>query len=198
MGKTKKTLMKYYVLFGPPGAGKGTFAKLLVHNRGYYHISTGDLLRKEIAAGTPLGRQAKDLIEKGNLVPDEVVCGMIRSEFDSNSGVRGFLLDGFPRTTAQAEALDEMLKERGAALDRVVSIYISDADVRKRIKGRALIENRADDADDETITNRIRTYHEKTEPVINYYKAQNKYVEVITDPDGSIEDNYAKVAALID
>ncbi len=198
MGKTKKTLMKYYVLFGPPGAGKGTFAKLLVHNRGYYHISTGDLLRKEIAAGTPLGRQAKDLIEKGNLVPDEVVCGMIRSEFDSNSGVRGFLLDGFPRTTAQAEALDEMLKERGAALDRVVSIYISDADVRKRIKGRALIENRADDADDQTITNRIRTYHEKTEPVINYYKAQNKYVEVITDPDGSIEDNYAKVAALID
>ncbi len=198
MGKTKKTLMKYYVLFGPPGAGKGTFAKLLVHNRGYYHISTGDLLRKEIAAGTPLGRQAKDLIEKGNLVPDEVVCGMIRSEFDSNSGVRGFLLDGFPRTTAQAEALDEMLKERGAALDRVVSIYISDADVRKRIKGRALIENRADDADDQTITNRIRTYHEKTEPVINYYKAQNKYVEVITDPDGSIEDNYAKVAAQID
>ncbi len=190
--------MKYYVLFGPPGAGKGTFAKLLVHNRGYYHISTGDLLRKEIAAGTQLGRQAKDLIEKGNLVPDEVVCGMIRSEFDSNSGVRGFLLDGFPRTTAQAEALDEMLKERGAALDRVVSIYISDADVRKRIKGRALIENRADDADDQTITNRIRTYHEKTEPVINYYKAQNKYVEVITDPDGSIEDNYAKVAALID
>ena len=188
--------MKYYVLFGPPGAGKGTFAKLLVENKGYYHISTGDLLRKEIAAGTELGLQAKDLIEHGNLVPDEVVCGMIRSEFAANPDVRGFLLDGFPRTVTQAEALDKMLAEIGASVDRVVSIHITDEVVRQRIKGRALVENRADDADDEIISTRIRNYHEKTEPVINYYKAQDKYVEV--EADGTIPENYAKVEVLVD
>ena len=188
--------MKYYVLFGPPGAGKGTFAKLLVENKGYYHISTGDLLRKEIAAGTELGLQAKSLIEKGNLVPDEVVCGMIRSEFAANPGVRGFLLDGFPRTVAQAGALDKILSDMGQSLDRVVSIYITDEEVRRRIKGRAMVENRADDADDEIISTRIRNYHEKTEPVINYYKAQDKYFEVIAD--GTIEQNYAKVEKLVD
>ena len=188
--------MKYYVLFGPPGAGKGTFAKLLVEHKGYYHISTGDLLRKEIAAGTPLGLEAKSLIEKGNLVPDEVVCGMIRSEFAANTGVRGFLLDGFPRTVAQAGALDKILSEMGAELTRVVSVYITDDEVRRRIKGRAMVENRADDADDEIITTRIKNYHEKTEPVINYYKAQDKYFEVVAD--GTIEQNYKKVEALID
>ena len=188
--------MKYYVLFGPPGAGKGTFAKLLVENKGYYHISTGDLLRKEIAAGTELGLQAKSLIEKGNLVPDEVVCGMIRSEFAANPGVRGFLLDGFPRTVAQAEALDKILSDMGQSLDRVVSIYITDEEVRRRIKGRALVENRADDADDEIISTRIKNYHEKTEPVINFYKAQDKYFEVIAD--GTIQQNYAKVEKLVD
>ena len=188
--------MKYYVLFGPPGAGKGTFAKILVENRGYFHISTGDLLRKEIAAGTPLGLEAKSLIEKGSLVPDDVVCGMIRSAFASNQDVRGFLLDGFPRTVAQAEALDKMLAEIGGGVDRVVSIHITDEVVRQRIKGRALVENRADDADDEIISTRIKNYHEKTEPVINFYKAQGKYFEVVAD--GSIEQNYKKVEALVD
>ena len=188
--------MKYYVLFGPPGAGKGTFAKLLVQNKGYFHISTGDLLRNEIASGTPLGLEAKSLIERGNLVPDEVVCGMIRTQFSSNPGVRGFLLDGFPRTVAQAEALDKILTDIGQSLDRVVSIYITDEEVRRRIKGRALVENRADDADDEIITTRIKNYHEKTEPVINFYKAQGKYFEVVAD--GTIEQNYKKVEALID
>jgi len=188
--------MKYYVLFGPPGAGKGTFAKLLVQNKGYFHISTGDLLRNEIASGTPLGLEAKSLIEKGNLVPDEVVCGMIRTQFASNPGVRGFLLDGFPRTVAQAEALDKILADMGQNLDRVVSIYITDEEVRRRIKGRALVENRADDADDEIISTRIKNYHEKTEPVINFYKAQGKYFEVVAD--GSIEQNYKKVEALVD
>ena len=188
--------MKYYVLFGPPGAGKGTFAKMLVENKGYYHISTGDLLRAEIAAGTPLGLQAKSLIEKGELVPDEVVCGMIRSQFAANGAVRGFLLDGFPRTVAQAEALDKMLAGMGEELTRVVSIYITDEEVRRRIKGRALVENRADDADDEIISTRIKNYHEKTEPVINFYKAQDKYFEVVAD--GTIQENYAKVEALVD
>ena len=188
--------MKYYVLFGPPGAGKGTFAKLLVENKGYYHISTGDLLRKEIAAGTELGLQAKSLIEKGNLVPDEVVCGMIRSEFAANPAVRGFLLDGFPRTVAQAEALDKMLSEMNQEITRVVSIYVTDEEVRRRIKGRALVENRADDANDEIISTRIRNYHEKTEPIIQYYKAQDKYFEVVAD--GTIPENYAKVEKLVD
>ena len=102
--------MKYYILFGPPGAGKGTQAKFIAEKYNLLHISTGDLLRKEMAAGTPLGLQAKQLIEGGNLVPDEVVVGMIKSTFASNKDVNGFLLDGFPRTIAQAEKLDQMLE----------------------------------------------------------------------------------------
>ena len=170
--------MKYYVLFGPPGAGKGTFAKLLVEHKGYYHISTGDLLRKEIAAGTPLGLEAKSLIEKGNLVPDEVVEGMIAGELAAHPDVKGFIFDGFPRTVAQAEVLDKMLADRGEAVTGVISVMIDDAMVLERIKHRALLENRKDDADEEIIRNRIANYHAKTEPVIGFYRAAGKYHEI--------------------
>ena len=155
--------MKYYILFGPPGAGKGTQATAMVENYNLHHISTGALLRKEIAAGTELGILAKSLIEKGCLVPDEVVEGMIENEFKTVTGVDGFLLDGFPRTIPQAEALDSILP---------------DEMIMERIKGRALKEGRADDASEDVIKNRIATYHNQTEPLIEYYQKTEKYHEV--------------------
>ena len=129
--------MKYYILFGPPGAGKGTQASAMVQKYNLCHLSTGELLRSEIAAGTPLGLQAKALIEAGSLVPDEVVEGMIEAKFQGTQGVDGFLLDGFPRTIAQAEALDAMLAKTGEAVTAVVSIMIPDAMIHERIAHRA-------------------------------------------------------------
>ncbi|MBP5210396.1 MAG: adenylate kinase [Bacteroidales bacterium] len=187
--------MKYYILFGPPGAGKGTQAKLLVEKNGFHHVSTGDLLRKEMAAGTELGLKAKSLIEAGNLVPDEVVVGMIHSEIINNPDVAGFLFDGFPRTTAQAESLDTMLQELGQTVTSCVSIAIPDAMVAERIANRAMVENRPDDTKPEVIANRVKTYHEKTEPVMNYYKAQNKYREI--DGTGTIEETFVKISEFV-
>ena len=157
--------MKYYILFGPPGAGKGTQATAMVEKYNLRHISTGELLRKEIAAGSELGLKAKSLIDAGALVPDEIVEGMIESEFKTVKDVDGFLLDGFPRTTAQAASLDK-------------------------------IEGRADDANDETIANRIRTYHDKTEPLVGYYKENGKYHEI--DGTGTIDEVRAKICDLMD
>ncbi|MBO7488057.1 MAG: adenylate kinase [Bacteroidales bacterium] len=187
--------MKYYILFGPPGAGKGTQAKLLVDKFGFHHVSTGDLLRKEMAAGTPLGLKAKSLIEQGALVPDLVVIGMIKSEIENNPNVPGFLFDGFPRTTDQAAALDEMLKGLDQSVTSVLSISISDEMVKERIRHRAMMENRPDDTKDEVIANRIRTYHEKTEPVIDFYKAQGKYREI--NGVGTIEEIFDKVCEIM-
>ena len=170
--------MKYYVLFGPPGAGKGTQATAMVEKYNLHHISTGALLRKEIAAGTELGVLAKSLIEKGNLVPDEVVEGMIENEFQSVKGVDGFLLDGFPRTLPQAEALDAILAKTEEHVTATVSIMIPDTLIMERIKGRALKEGRADDASEEIINTRIVTYHNQTEPLIEYYSKAEKYNEI--------------------
>ena len=189
--------MKYYILFGPPGAGKGTHAGAIAQKYNLKHISTGELLRAEIAAGTELGRQAKTLIDAGSLVPDSVVEGMIESAFDNIRDVDGFLLDGFPRNLAQAEDLDKILEKRGESVTAVVALMISDETIRQRIKGRAVIEGRADDANDETITNRIRTYHAQTEPLKEYYKKAGKYYECNGDK-GSIEDNRARVLALVE
>ena len=189
--------MKYYILFGPPGAGKGTHAGAIAQKYNLKHISTGELLRAEIAAGTELGRQAKTLIDAGSLVPDAVVEGMIESAFDTIKGVDGFLLDGFPRNLAQAADLDKILEKRGEAVTAVVALMISDETIRKRIKGRAVIEGRADDANDETISNRIRTYHAQTEPLKEYYQAAGKYYECDGD-NGTIEDNRNRVLALVE
>ena len=170
--------MKYYILFGPPGAGKGTQATAMVEKYNLHHISTGALLRKEIAAGTELGLQAKALIEKGALVPDEVVEGMIESEFKTVTGVNGFLLDGFPRTLPQAAALDAILAKSSEEVTATVSIMIPDEMIMERIKGRALKEGRADDASEEIINTRIVTYHNQTEPLIEYYSKAEKYNEI--------------------
>lgn len=176
--------MKYYILFGPPGAGKGTQAGAIAEKYNLKHVSTGELLRSEIAAGTELGMQAKALMDAGALVPDSIVEGMLSHIFDTTSKVAGFLLDGFPRNLSQAQDLDEMLSKRGEKVDAVLSLMISDDTIRERIKHRAEVEGRADDANDETINNRIRTYHERTEPLIDYYKGEGKYNEIDAESGG--------------
>ena len=189
--------MKYYLLFGPPGAGKGTHAGAIAQKYNLKHLSTGELLRAEIAAGTELGLKARDLIAAGNLVPDEIVEGMIENAFDTIKGVDGFLLDGFPRTIAQAEALEQMTAARNDEVTGVISIMIPDAVVHERIAHRAAIEGRADDASDATITHRIETYHAQTEPLIDFYKAKGKYHEVCGYP-GSIDDVRERVLSLVE
>ena len=188
--------MKYYILFGPPGAGKGTQAASMAERFNLYHISTGDLLRGEMAKGTELGLKAKALIEAGELVPDEIVEGMIENKFDSVQGYAGFLLDGFPRTTAQAEALDAMLAKRDTKVTGVVSLMIPDEMIKERIRHRAAIEGRADDASDETIANRIKTYHQKTEPLVDYYKNSGAYNEI--DGTGTIEEVRERINSLME
>lgn len=189
--------MKYYVLFGPPGAGKGTQASAMVERYNLHHISTGALLRKEIAAETELGKQARELIDKGCLVPDEVVEAMIVSEFDKmQDAVDGFLLDGYPRTLDQARSLDSLLAKKGEKLTSVISIMIPDEMIFDRIRHRAKIEGREDDASDDIIANRISTYHQKTEPLVNFYKRAGKYAEI--DGNGTIEEVREKVFNLLD
>ncbi len=188
--------MKYFIMFGPPGAGKGTHAAPMVKKYKLKHISTGELLRSEIAAGTELGKQAQALIEKGDFVPDVVVEGMIANTFAANPHVKGFLLDGFPRTIQQAIDLDEMLESRDEKVTGVISLMIPDEEIKARIKGRALVEGRADDANDETIANRIRTYHAKTEPLIEIYKEKGVYHEI--NGLGTIEEVQQRVFDLMD
>ena len=189
--------MKYYILFGPPGAGKGTHAGAIAAKYNLKHISTGELLRAEIAADTELGLQAKELIAAGSLVPDEVVEGMIENAFNTIKDVNGFLLDGFPRTLPQAEALDAILAKRGEKVNGVISIMIPDSLVYERIAGRAKVEGRADDASPEVIAHRIHTYHSQTEPLKEYYRAAGNYYEVNGYP-GTIEQNRDRVLALVE
>lgn len=189
--------MKYYILFGPPGAGKGTQAGAIASKYNLKHLSTGELLRAEIAAGSDLGKKAESLISAGELVPDSVVEGMIENAFDTIKGVDGFLLDGFPRNLSQAEDLDKILAKRGEEVTAVIGLMISDGLIYKRIHGRALAEGRADDAKDEVIANRIRTYHSQTEPLIDFYKKAGKYHEVSCE-EGGIEEVRARVLAMME
>ncbi|MCQ2138542.1 MAG: adenylate kinase [Bacteroidales bacterium] len=188
--------MKHFIMFGPPGAGKGTQAAMLVDKFNLRHVSTGDLLRGEIKRETELGLKAKKLIEAGSLVPDEVVEGMIKNEIASHPEVKGFIFDGFPRTLEQAAALDGILAERGEEISGVISIIIDDEMVKARIRHRAEIEDRKDDMDEATVANRIKTYHDKTEPIIDYYKKAGKYNGI--DGVGSIDDIFNRICGIIE
>lgn len=173
------------LLLGPPGAGKGTQAEHLVTELGVPQISTGDMLRAAAAAGTEVGLRAKAFMERGDLVPDEVVIGVARERLGAPDAKNGFVLDGFPRTTAQAEALDEILAEYGVRLERCIAIQVDEEELVGRLLKRAEIEGRADD-NEATIRTRMRVYREQTAPLIEYYGARGVLVEV--DGLGSVDE----------
>ena len=183
------------VLFGPPGAGKGTQSQFLIDRFGLVHLSTGDLLRAEIAAGTELGLEAKELMDRGDLVPDTIVIGMIRNKLLYSPAVPGFIFDGFPRTQAQAEALDALLKERHQSLKLMLALEVDEEELVKRLLGRGATSGRADDRDERVIRNRIREYEEKTAPLRAYYQAQDRYKGI--NGMGSIEEIKQRVMEVV-
>ena len=183
------------VLFGPPGAGKGTQSEKLLEKYGLVHLSTGDILRGEMKAGTELGKKAKGLIEAGNLVPDEVVIGMIGNKIAENKNANGFIFDGFPRTDAQAKALDILLSENGDAITLMLSLEVEDSELVKRLLERGKSSGRADDANEATIQNRISVYKEQTSVLIQYYKAQNKHIGI--PGVGAIEEIFDRLCKAI-
>ena len=184
------------VLFGAPGAGKGTQAKLLASEHDLVHLSTGDILRKEIAAGTELGQQAKNFIDKGEFVSDEVVINIIQSEIEQHPDARGFIFDGFPRTTLQAEALDKLMVEKGMRIASMVALNVETEELVERLMKRGKISGRADDQSIDIIRNRIDVYHQKTEPIIDYYHAQNKYHPI--DGTGKVEDIFERLCVHVE
>jgi adenylate kinase len=174
------------VLFGPPGAGKGTQSEKLIEKFQLIHLSTGDLLRSEIAQQTELGLQAKLLMDKGELVPDAVVIGMIRSKLEHNQQANGFIFDGFPRTAAQAEALDNLLAEKNTNISCMLALEVDNEELTKRLLLRGKDSGRADDQNEEIIRNRIKEYNNKTAPLKDFYSAQNKFHAV--NGIGSIDE----------
>ena len=173
------------VFLGPPGSGKGTQAKLLAKRLGVPAVSTGDILREAVKRESPLGRRAKKIMEAGELVPDDVVIGLIRERVAAPDAAAGFILDGFPRTIAQAEALDRLLEESGTPLDAVLNLEVPEASLTERLLGRAGQEGRSDDRP-ETIRERLRVYLEKTEPLVSFYEKAGLLTHV--DGLGSIDD----------
>lgn len=174
------------IIFGPPGAGKGTQSEKIILKYKLEHISTGDLLRAERKAETELGLQANEFISKGELVPDEIVIGMVRNFIKERPYAAGFIFDGFPRTVAQAHALDHMLSEFDAAVTVVLGLEVNEDELVKRLLLRGITSGRADDQDESTIRNRFREYQNKTLPLSDHYKGQNKYRSVVGS--GEVED----------
>jgi len=177
------------ILFGPPGSGKGTQSQKIIEQYGLIHLSTGDLLRREIAAKTPLGMEAARLMEKGQLVPDEVVIGMIDSSLENNPEAKGFLFDGFPRTKAQAEALDKLLALKKTAINKVLALDVSEEELVKRLLKRGEISQRPDDRDESIIRKRYQVYKNETEVVADHYKSLDKFE--LLNGEGSVEEIFA-------
>lgn len=174
------------ILFGPPGSGKGTQSAKIIDKYGLIHLSTGDLLRSEIGNKTPLGMEATKFMDQGLLVPDEVVIGMISTKLDANPQARGFIFDGFPRTTAQAEALDKLLALKKTAISVVLSLEVPEDELIKRLLNRGLTSGRSDDASEDVVKARIVEYHNKTAPVADHYAKFGKFKKV--KGDGSEEE----------
>ena len=184
------------ILFGPPGAGKGTQSERLITKYNLVHLSTGDILRSEVTAQSELGIQAKELMDRGELVPDEVVIGMIKTKLQNNSSAKGFIFDGFPRTTAQAEALDALLEDLQTTITMMIALEVSEDELITRLLKRGEDSGRSDDQDRSIILNRIKEYNAKTAPIKNYYGAQKKFFPV--EGMGSIDDIFERISAVID
>ena len=184
------------ILFGPPGSGKGTQSEKLIEKYGFKHLSTGDLLRSEIANKTPLGIEAKNFMDKGQLVPDEVVIGMISSALDANKDASGFLFDGFPRTTAQAEALDKLLALNKTNIGALIALRVPDDELIGRMLHRAKTSGRSDDADENIQRKRLDVYKNETLPVAGYYGEFDKVVEI--QGVGTIDEIFARLCTVID
>ncbi len=184
------------ILFGPPGSGKGTQSERLIAKYGLKHLSTGDLLRGEIAGQTPLGMAVKNLMAEGKLVPDEIVIEMIDIAIENNPRVNGFLFDGFPRTTAQAEALDKLLAQKGTEIAVVLALQVSQEELIARLLNRGRTSDRSDDVNEEIIAARITEYEKKTAAVADHYKQFGK-VEYIKG-EGNIDDIFDLLCKKID
>jgi len=183
--------MVNFLIFGPPGSGKGTQSVRLAEKFNLLHLSTGDMLRAEIAADTELGKKMSLIMSKGELVPDEVVIEMIANKIDHSKGNAGFLFDGFPRTVAQTVSLEKMLNDRGMKIDQMLVLDVDHDELVKRLIARAELSGRADDKDPAVIENRIDVYKEKTEPIINYCSERGIYQPV--NGMGSIDDIFNRL-----
>ena len=184
------------ILFGPPGSGKGTQSEKLIAKYGLKHLSTGDLLRNEIAQKTALGLEAKKIMDKGHLVPDEVVIGMICTAIETNPETKGFLLDGFPRTDKQAEALDKLLDLKKTAISIMLALDVSEEELVKRLAKRGETSGRSDDNNENVIRARIAEYNNKTAAVAQYYKNFDKVVMV--KGEGNVEEIFEGLCKEID
>jgi len=184
------------ILFGPPGSGKGTQSEKLIAKYGLKHLSTGDLLRSEISRHTPLGQEARNFMDKGQLVPDEVVIAMISSALDANIESKGFLFDGFPRTYDQAEALDKLLDLKNAPVVVMLALNVSEEELVKRLLKRGETSGRSDDTNEEIIRARIVEYYNKTAAVAEYYQQFNKVA--IVKGEGGIDDIFKMLCKEID
>ncbi|PSR52074.1 adenylate kinase [Adhaeribacter arboris] len=183
------------VLFGPPGAGKGTQSQKLIDTYRLIHLSTGDLLRSEIAAGTELGLRAKELMDKGLLVPDEVVIGMIDSKLKENKSAAGFIFDGFPRTVPQAKSLDTLLEQNNTAISGMIALEVNEEELTKRLLLRGQTSGRPDDQNEELVRKRVQEYNTKTAPVAGYYANQGKYNAI--NGIGEIEEIFTEICEII-
>jgi len=184
------------VLFGPPGAGKGTQSEILLQRYGLIHLSTGDIFRANIKGQTELGQQAKAFMDKGELVPDSLTISMLESEVTKHPQANGFIFDGFPRTSAQADALDTFLQSKSAAITCMLALEVNEEELIKRLLNRASTSGRADDADESIVRNRIAVYNRETAPVADYYRSQNKYRGVLGV--GSVEEITTRLCAELD
>jgi len=192
----QQSTMFNLILFGPPGSGKGTQSEKLIAKYGLKHLSTGDLLRNEISLQTPLGKEAQSFMDKGQLVPDEVVIGMISSALDTNPGAKGFLFDGFPRTSAQAKALDNLLELKKAPIIVMLALEVSEEELIKRLLKRGQTSGRTDDNNENVIRARINVYHTDTAVVADHYKAFDKVVMV--KGEGTINEIFDRLCGEID